>query len=144
MKIESILKAKGDKVETVRPETSAVMAIHKLSSLGIGALVVSADGEKIGGMISERDVVRAVAHHGARVVELPVTDIMSKTFPVCSPADPITAVMAVMTRTRNRHIPVVADGRLCGLVSIGDLVKNRLDEMELEANVLRDAYILGH
>ncbi|MGH9164955.1 MAG: CBS domain-containing protein [Acidimicrobiales bacterium] len=143
MKVEGILKAKGAAVETVRPDTSVVVAIHKLSSLGIGALVVSADGKGVDGIFAERDVVHGLARHGARLLDLVVSDAMSRTVPVCAPTDSITAVMAVMTRTRNRHMPVVSGGSLVGLVSIGDLVKNRLDEMELEASILREAYIVG-
>lgn len=143
MQIERILKAKGSQVETISPDAAATIAIHKLASLGIGALVVSGDGERVDGIIAERDVVRAAARHGARFLELSAAEIMSRTFPVCSPTESITAVMAVMTRTRNRHVPVVIDGKLCGLISLGDLVKNRLDEMELEATILREAYIAG-
>ena len=141
MKVESILKAKGATVETIRPDAPTITAVHRLASLRIAALVVSADGKRADGIISERDIIRGLVRHGTELFDVPVSEAMSKTFPTCSPGDPILAVMAVMTRTRNRHVPVVDGGTLCGLVSIGDVVKHRLDEMELEARVLRDAYI---
>jgi len=144
MKVGSILQVKGRDVETVRPETSLEIAVHKLSSLGFGALVVSEDGEHLAGVISERDVVRGLAKHGTRLLDLTVGDVMTKRGPVCSPDDSIRHVMAEMTRTRQRHLPVVDAGKLCGVVSIGDVVKRRLEDMELETNVLRDAYRGSH
>ena len=142
MKVEAILKAKGQRVETTSPETNLRLVVHKLSSLGIGALVVSADGRTIKGTISERDVVRGLEKHGRALLDLKASDVMSHNPPTCSRNDLLQTVMAVMTRTRHRHIPVVdEDGAVCGMVSIGDVVKYRLDEMELETNVLRDAYI---
>ena len=141
MTVEAILKAKGHDVQTVRPDTAVVLAVDRLSSMQIGALVVSGDGTRVEGVISERDVVRALAQHGQRALEMTVADVMARHVPVCSPDDAIVDVMAQMTRTRNRHVPVVQDGRLYGLVSIGDLLKNRLEELELQTNVLRDSYI---
>lgn len=143
MNVEGILVAKGRHVETISPGASVVVALEALTTRGVGALVVSEDGRGVSGIVAERDMVRGLARHGARLLELRVADVMSKDGPTCSPADPITAVMAVMTRTRNRHVPVMADGRLCGIVSLGDLVKGRLDEMELEASILREVYIAG-
>lgn len=140
MNVESILRTKGRRVETVAPDAKVIFAVHKLTSLGIGALVVSGDGQRVEGLISERDIVWGLNRHGAQLLDLQVGDVMSKSVPVCSPQDSITSVMAEMTRSRNRHVPVVTDGRLAGLVSIGDVVKNRLEELELETSVLRDAY----
>lgn len=140
MKVDSILEVKGRAVETVRPETSLEMTVHKLSSLGFGALVVSSDGEHIEGVVSERDIVRGLSKHGTRLLDLTVRDVMSRHVPVCSPDDSLRHVMAEMTRSRQRHLPVAAAGKLVGLVSIGDVVKHRLEDMELETNVLRDAY----
>src|SRR5207248_2350195 len=118
------------------------LVIHKLVSLGIGSLVVSADGRRVEGMISERDVVRGLNKHGVRFLDLGVADVMARNVPYCTPDDTLQNVMGVMTRTRHRHLPVLdKEGQLCGLVSIGDVVKHRLDEMELERNVLRDAYV---
>ena len=144
MKVEGILKAKGRSVETARPETPMIVVVHKLTSMGIGALVVSADGARVEGVVSERDVVTGLNRHGAALLEMRAGDVMSRGVPVCSPDDSIKHVMAEMTRTRHRHVPVVDNGRLCGLVSIGDVVKNRLEELELETNVLRDAYRASH
>jgi len=144
MKVEGILKAKGHDVETVGPDTAVVLAVDRLSSMQIGALVVSVDGRKVEGVVSERDVVRGLAKHGGRMLDLKVSEVMERHVPVCSPDDPIGDVMAQMTRTRNRHIPVVHNSQLYGLVSIGDLLKNRLEELELQTNVLRDSYISRH
>ncbi len=145
MRVEGILKTKGRGVEIAAPDTDLRVVLHKLSALGIGALVVSPDGRAIMGTISERDVVRALNKHGAALLDLQAKDIMSRKVPTCSPDDLLQRVMADMTRSRHRHIPVVDEsGFLCGLVSIGDVVKHRLEEMELETNVLRDAYIARH
>jgi CBS domain-containing protein len=143
MKVESILKGKGREVETVRPETGVVMVLHRLTTLRIGALVVSVDGSRVDGIVNERDVVRGLNKHGARLLEMQASEVMSKGVPVCSPEDTLRRVMEEMTRTRNRHLPVVDEGRLCGLVSIGDVVKNLVEEVDLEVGVLRDAYIAG-
>ncbi len=141
MKVREILKVKGDNVETSRPDESLSVALHKLTSLRIGALVVSRDGRRVDGVLSERDVVRGLTRHGGRLLELTVERVMSKSVPTCSPEDSVIRVMAEMTRTRHRHMPVVEDGSLVGIVSIGDAVKSRLDELELEAAVLRDLWI---
>lgn len=142
MKVERILDAKGRTVETIRPDAPVDLAIHRLIDRHIGALVVSADGSHLEGVISERDLVRALARHGTRLLDMPVSQVMSPAV-TCTPDTTIRDAMASMTRTRHRHLPVVADGAVVGLVSIGDVVKHRLEEMELEASVLRDAYIAG-
>ncbi len=144
MKVEGILKAKGTEVETISPDATVPLALHKLSTMGIGALVVSTDGREVLGTVSERDIVRALNRHGERILELKVADVMSRGGPVCTPDESLHDLMADMTRSRHRHIPVVEGGQLCGVVSIGDVVKHRLEEMELEVNVLRDHYIATH
>ena len=141
MKVEDILRRKGAVVETIRPDAKIVMAVHRMRMQNVGALVVSRDGEKVDGVLSERDIVRGLTTHGAGLVEMSVVAVMSRSVPTCAPGDSLTSVMSQMTRTRNRHVPVVEDGRLCGIVSVGDVVKHRLEEMELETNVLRDAYL---
>ena len=141
MKVEGILKAKGREAETIPPDATVPLVLHKLSTLGIGALVVSGDGREVLGTVSERDIVRALNRHGERILEQRVADVMSRGGPTCTPDESLHDLMAAMTRSRHRHVPVVEDGRLCGLVSIGDVVKHRLEEMELEVNVLRDRYI---
>jgi CBS domain-containing protein len=140
MRVQEILQAKGGDVETIRPDAKVLMAVHRLRMQNIGALVVCRDGSRVEGVLSERDIVRGLTRHGAELLDMSVVAIMSRP-PVCGPDDSLTSVMAQMTRTRNRHLPVVADGQLCGIVSIGDVVKHRLEEMELETSVLRDAYL---
>lgn len=142
MKVQSILKTKGRSVEITAPDADLRLVLHRLSALGIGALVVSPDGRAVVGTISERDIVRALNKHGADMLDMQAKEVMSRRVPTCSPDDLLQHVMEEMTRSRHRHIPVVDDeGALCGIVSIGDLVKHRLEEMELETSVLRDAYL---
>jgi CBS domain-containing protein len=144
MKVADILHAKGADVEVIRPEAKVLLAVHRLRMQNVGALVVTRDGARVEGVLCERDIVRGLARHGAELLDMSVVAVMSRSVPVCSPEDSVAHVMQVMTRTRNRHVPVVDGGRLCGIVSIGDVVKHRLEDMELEANVLRDAYLATH
>ena len=141
MKVENILQSKGWAVETIAPGATMAHAIHRLTTAGIGALVVSEDGERVLGVISERDIVWALSRRGAEILDLHVVDCMTRGGSVSTPDDTIQDAMAEMTRRRQRHLPVLRDGKLCGLISLGDVVKRRLDELELETNVLRDAYI---
>lgn len=141
MKVASILKTKGTEVATTPPDATIASVALQLKLRGIGALVVSEDGASVLGLIAERDVVHGLADHGARLLELRVSQLMTRSVVTCAPDDSIKSVMALMTRHRVRQIPVVEGGRLRGIVSIGDVVKHRLDELELEANVLRDAFI---
>jgi CBS domain-containing protein len=144
MKVAEVLRSKGSTVVTARPDTPIVVALHKLKSEGIGALVVTRDGEHIDGILSERDVVRGLTDRGARLLDGAVGDVMTKSVATCAPDDHLTAVMAEMTRRRVRHLPVVEGGRLAGMISIGDVVKARLEDLELEANVLREVYLARH
>jgi len=144
MRVRDILSTKGSQVETIRPDAKVLVAVHRMRMQNVGALVVSRDGVKVEGVLSERDVVRGLTRHGAELLDMGVVAVMSKHVPTCSPDDPLPAVMAQMTRTRNRHVPVVDASGLCGIVSVGDVVKHRLEEMELETNVLRDAYLTRH
>jgi len=141
MKVENILQSKGWAVETIAPGATMIHALHRLTTAGIGALVVSEDDESVLGIISERDIVWALSRRGAEILQQHVADCMTKGGPVCTPDDTIQDAMAKMTRQRQRHLPVTRDGKLCGLISLGDVVKNRLDELQLETSVLRDAYI---
>lgn len=141
MKVASILNAKGKNVATTLPDTTMSTIVWELRSKGIGALVVSQDGTTILGLISERDIVHGLTEHGARLLSMRASQVMTTSVVTCTPEDSSTNVMAQMTRHRVRHIPVIEGGKLRGIVSIGDLVKHRLDELELEANVLRQAYI---
>jgi CBS domain-containing protein len=146
MTVAAILRAKGTHVESTTPETTLYSVPWVLKIRGIGALVVtSEDRARILGIVSERDIVRGLIEHGEHLLALPVSRVMTSPVLTCAPEDRVTAVMARMTRHRVRHLPVVdAAGRLCGLVSIGDLVKHRLDELELEANILRETLIVSH
>ena len=144
MKVAAILKAKGTHVETIRPDTSLYRVVWDLRLKGIGAFVVSEDGTIVLGMISERDVVHGLAEHGTKLLALPVSRVMTSARVTCTSEDNVTAVMARMTRYRVRHLPVVEDGKLRGIVSIGDVIKHRLDELEMEANILRETLMISH
>lgn len=141
MKVSDILKAKGGEVMTVRPSETIETLAHRLRMARVGALVVSADGTRLDGIISERDVVHAIAEHGATALGRTVADVMHRRVPTCRPDDRISAVAKMMTVNRMRHVPVVEGGALTGIVSLGDVVKHRLDEIQLEADVLRDIAI---
>jgi CBS domain-containing protein len=137
MNVETILKTKGRSVTTIAPDASIGNAVDLLRLKGIGALVVSADGERVAGILSERDIVHALAERGAGLLDLPVSALMTRHVFTCQPGDSIAELMAEMTERRIRHLPVVENGCLAGIVSIGDVVKNRLDEVETEASSLR-------
>lgn len=143
MKVDAILKAKGHEVATVHPSATLATVAQRLRLEGIGALVVVEEGA-VAGIISERDIVHAFASHRAETSEIKVADVMTRNLITCRAEDSLTRVLGLMTRHRVRHLPVLEGGRLAGLISIGDAVKHRLDELELEASVLRDAYIAGH
>ena len=145
MTIAAILRAKGTHVETTTLETTLFTATWNLKIKGIGALVVvGGDGNHILGIISERDIIRALIEQGEQLLALPVSKAMTSPVLTCAREDRVTAVMARMTRHRVRHLPVVEGGKLAGLISIGDVVKYRLDELELEANVLRETLMVSH
>ena len=143
MKVEAVLAAKGHEVATTDPKTTLGTVAKKLRLERIGALVVMED-QKVVGIVSERDVVHSFAQHGGEASGIRVADVKTRSVVSCKPADKVTHVLGLMTRHRVRHLPVFEGGRLVGLVSIGDAVKHRLDELELEAAVLRDAYMAGH
>lgn len=138
MRIDVVLQQKGQAVASIRPGASVREALAELARHGIGALVVSSDGRTPEGMVSERDVVRALDRSGATILEGPVSSIMSTDLQTCSPDDEVETLMAIMTRYRIRHVPVLRDGALAGIVSIGDVVKNRMDELEEDRKALVD------
>jgi len=138
MNVETILKSKGRAVITVAPETSVAEAVTLLRRKSIGAVVVSRDGANIDGILSERDIVHALADQGTRLLELSVAALMSRNVITCRPSDSVADLMGLMTERRIRHVPVFQNGALCGIVSIGDVVKSRLDEVEWEASSLRE------
>jgi CBS domain-containing protein len=129
-------------VVTSHPDATVERAIAVLRLRGIGALVVSDDGENVIGILSERDIVEAMARHGGELLAVSVSEVMTCPVVTCEPADSVAELMAEMTNRRIRHFPVVDDGRLVGIVSIGDLVKSRLDEIEYEAHSMR-SFIAG-
>ena len=139
MSIESILRRKGTEVTTIAPETSVKSAADWLRAKNIGALVVTS-GPAVLGLISERDIVHAFSRHGELAGLMPVKEIMQVGVTTVSPDESVDRVMKLMTHHRVRHMPVLRDGKLAGIVSIGDVVKYRLEDLELETHVLRDVY----
>ena len=138
MLISDVLRTKGHNVVRIRTADSVELAVRKLAEHRIGALVVEDRWMKPVGIFSERDFINAVARNGGAVLGFEVQQLMSTPILTCHPSDRIEAVLATMTMARIRHLPVVEDNALKGIVSIGDLVKHRLDEKELEASVLLD------
>ena len=143
MKIQSILRSKGRDVITVRPETSVREAVSIICEKRIGAVVVLGEDRMIDGIFSERDLIRGINTRGASVLDLSVRDIMTREVQTCTRFDDVVDVMGLMTRRRFRHIPVVEQGRLIGLVSIGDAVKARIANAENEAEALREYTATG-
>jgi CBS domain-containing protein len=142
MYVADILKTKGTKVVTIESDTSIEIVAQRLRIERIGALVVSETGATVDGIISERDVAHGLAEHGAEVLSRKAADLMTTEIVTCSPTDLIAHVAKTMTDRRIRHMPVTQGEKLVGIISIGDVVKFRLDELQLEANVLRN-YIGG-
>jgi CBS domain-containing protein len=140
MTVASILRQKGAQVATISPDADIKSAADWLYAKNIGALVV-VSSDAILGIISERDIVHAFSRYGDAVGSLPVQNIMTQNLITAVPEDDLNHVMRLMTRHRVRHMSVIQNRKLAGIISIGDVVKRRLDDMELEANVLRDAYI---
>lgn len=140
MNVQSILMQKGTSVATIKPEASIKTAADWLRAKNIGVLVVVTD-DAVLGIISERDIVRALSQYGEPVVSKPVKTVMTPAVITASPGDDINSVMRLMTSRRVRHLPVLRNGKLAGIISIGDVVKHRLGDLELETNVLRDIYI---
>ncbi len=144
MKVAEILKQKGQDVISVRPTETIDTLSHRLRLARIGAMVVTGEGGALIGIISERDIVHGIAEHGASCLELTVADLMTQRVITCAPEDSVTRISRLMTDNRIRHLPVVNGTGLVGVISVGDVVKNWLEEMSLEANVLRDIAIAGH
>jgi CBS domain-containing protein len=139
--VRDLLDAKGNDVLEVSPTETIERVAQRMREDRVGALVVSRDGRRVDGLITERDLVLGMARHGGEVVHLRARDLMQHSVLTCAPVDSIRSAMAAMTRARVRHLPVVDVGRLCGLVSIGDVIKSFVDDADLEARVLRDAYL---
>ena len=139
MRIADVLRIKGASVATITPETSVSGLLTELTVHNIGAMVVmSPDG--LVGIVSERDVVRKLHELGAEILRRPVSEIMTTLVATCTPSDSVDSLSALMTKNRVRHVPVMDNGRLAGIVSIGDVVKTRMEQLELEQEQLQ-AYI---
>ena len=141
MNVENILLQKGTDVATIGPEASIKRAADWLRAKDIGALVVVRD-DAVLGIISERDIVHAFSQYGETVASMAVKDIMTHGLITVAPEDDLNRMMRLMTRHRLRHLPVLRNGKLAGIISIGDVVKRRLDDLELEANVLHEVLIV--
>lgn len=142
MNVHTILRGKGKSVVTIHPDATVERAVAVLRLRGIGALVVSDDGENVVGILSERDIVEALGRVGSELLGFSVAEVMTAPVVTCEPEDSVSELMAEMTNRRIRHFPVLDAGRLIGIVSIGDLVKSRLDEIEFEAHSMR-SFIAG-
>ena len=141
MRIKDILATKGGRVVTVPPSERIDVLAHRLRAERISAVIVSGEDETTVGIISERDVVHGLAEYGAELLAMSVSKLMTRHVKSCTPDDSVKDVMQMMTQFRIRHLPVMDEGRLIGIVSIGDVVKNRLEDMGMEANLLRDIAI---
>jgi CBS domain-containing protein len=144
MKVAAILEQKGGGVISVRPTETIETFAHRLRMAKIGAMVVLGEGGTLEGIISERDVVHGLAEHGGQCLAMTVADLMTRRVVTCTPEDNIARIARLMTENRIRHLPVSDGGRVIAMVSLGDVVKHRLEEMSLEANVLRDIATAGH
>jgi CBS domain-containing protein len=141
MTVKAILDAKGANVVTIEPTADIATAAKLLAQHRIGAVLVHGPDHRVAGILSERDIVRALAERGAAALQEPVGQVMTRKVVTCSPSDTVGTIMERMTEGKFRHVPVLEDGRLTGVISIGDVVKHRLHEMEGESAALRD-YIL--
>jgi len=138
MTVAAILKHKGAQVETTRPTATVHQVCDQLSTKHIGAAVVLAAGGEVVGVVSERDIIHAVAKHGPEALKRRVEEIMTRDVVTCRLTDTSEGLMETMTRGRFRHLPVVEGGKLVGIVSIGDVVKRRIEDSELERHAMRD------
>jgi CBS domain-containing protein len=143
MNVAAILKLKGREVVTSAPNKSLLDIADLLGKHGIGCVVITGADGKVAGIVSERDIVREIARAGSKVLKEPVESCMTKTVVTCRESDTIDRLMAEMTAHRFRHMPVVERGRLCGLVSIGDVVRMRIAEAEMEAAAMREYIATG-
>ena len=138
MTVKAILDTKGGNVITIEPTASLEQAAKILAERRIGALVVTGPEQRVVGIVSERDIVAMLAARGCHALDVPLTAVKTRKVTTCSPADTISTIMERMTEGKFRHVPVVEQGRLTGIISIGDVVKHRLQQMETEQNALRD------
>ncbi len=139
MRIADVLRNKGSAVATISPDTKVTELLAGMAQHNIGAMVVMSS-EGLLGIVSERDVVRRLNERGAALLDLPVAEIMTTVVATCAPGDAVDSLSALMTENRVRHVPVIANGQLAGIVSIGDVVKTRMDELNAEREQL-ETYI---
>jgi CBS domain-containing protein len=137
MTVRSILDSKGHQIQSVEPDTKLSAAIKILGERKIGAVLVMSQG-RIEGILSERDIVRVLGERGAKVLDEPVSAVMTRKVVGCRESDTVSSLMERMTLGKFRHLPVIEDGRVVGLISIGDVVKRRVQEYELEQEALRE------
>ncbi len=138
MLVSDLLEGKGTAVATITSDATVGSAVADLARHRVGALVVSPDGRHIEGIVSERDIVRHLSELQTDVLDQPVSSLMSRDVRVCSASDDVESIMNLMTEQRIRHVPVVEDGVLVGIVSIGDVVKSRIGELEKDRNELME------
>lgn len=143
MHVEGLLRTKGTEVATVMATTTVGDAVALLAERRIGALVVSEDGAHVDGIVSERDVVRALAERGPDLMAVPVADVMTTEVVTCSLTTTVDELSTLMTEGRMRHVPVMVEGALAGIVSIGDVVKDHIRELETETQVLHEYIAQG-
>ena len=138
MTVKAILSRKGGDVVTIAPAAQLADAVKLLAERRIGAIVVTGPGERVAGILSERDIVRVLAERGPAVLDEQVGGIMTRNVVTCTSAETVTDIMERMTARRFRHLPVVEQNKLIGIISIGDVVKRRVEEIEGESNALRE------
>lgn len=139
--VGNVLHAKGAHVLMVAPDTPVVQVAQQMRQEHVGAFVVSSDGRRLAGLITERDLVFGLARHGPAFLNLTASALMSHAVATCTPGDSVRSAMAKMTNARVRHLPVLEHGELRGIISIGDVVKACVDDADLETNVTREAYL---
>jgi CBS domain-containing protein len=138
MNVKAILAAKGGDIISIEPTADLAAAVKLLSAHRIGAVLIRGAGGRLAGILSERDIVRAISEHGAAALTLPVGQVMTRNVATCGEDDSVASIMERMTTGKFRHMPVLSKGELIGLVSIGDVVKQRVEEIEKESEAMRD------
>jgi CBS domain-containing protein len=143
MNISQILKAKGRAVATARPDATLLEIVAKLAQKKIGAIVIVGDKGEVAGIISERDVIRRMGERGEQALNEPVSQSMTASVVSCQESSTLDELMELMTQGRFRHVPVIEDGALVGIVSIGDIVKHHIAEVEMEVTAMRGYFVTG-
>ena len=138
MNVKTILAAKGGDIYTIEPTANLAAAAKLLSTHKIGVVIIRGAGGRLSGILSERDIVRAVSEHGADALTVPVGQVMTRNVTTCGEDDSIADIMERMTTGKFRHVPVLKNGKLIGLISIGDVVKQRVEEIERDADAMRE------